>query len=60
MDYPSLIGSKSTPGSIINWTSYTKLDVTTVVDEAQALIFGILRTREMRTEWTFGMRVGNS
>lgn len=60
MDYNSLVGSKSTPGSIINWTSYTKLDVTTVVDEAQALIYGILRVREMRTEWTFGIRVGNS
>src|SRR6266852_1842461 len=60
MDFTSLTGSKGTPGSIINWTSNTKLDVFTVVDEAQSLLFGMLRCREMRSSWTWAMGVGQS
>jgi hypothetical protein len=60
MTYNSLTGGKSTPGSIISWVSYTKLDVFTVVDEAQSLLYQSLRCREMRSEWTFGIDVGNS
>lgn len=58
MTYTSLTGNKGVPGSIMNWVSYSKLDQVTVVDEAQSLIFGILRVREMRTEWTFGLAEG--
>lgn len=60
MDYNTLTGGKGTAGSIMNWVSYSKLDVTTVVDEAQSLLFQMLRCREMRTEWTFGMAVGQA
>lgn len=60
MTYSTLTGSKTAPGSIILWTSYTKLDVLTVVDEAQSLLYRLLRCREMRTEFTFGMPVGNA
>lgn len=60
MTYTSLTGNKGVPGSIMNWVSYTKLDQVTVVDEAQSLLFGILRVREMREEWTFGMATGQA
>ena len=49
MDYPTLIASKSTPGSIAAWVNYSKLDAVTIVAEAQAEIFSRLRCREMRT-----------
>ena len=58
MTYTTLTGSKATPGSILFWTSYNRLDVFTVVDEAQALLWQMLRTREMRSTWTFPMAVG--
>lgn len=58
MNFTSLTGDKTVPGSIINWTTYTRLDVNTVVDEAQALLFQMLRCREMRSAWTFGMGIG--
>lgn len=58
MSYTSLVAPKGTTGSILNWVGYSKLDVATVVDEAQYLLYQILRVREMRTEWTFGLSVG--
>lgn len=58
MTYNSLVAPKDAAGSIMNWVSYSKLDQVTVVDEAQSLIYQIMRVREMRDEWTFGMAVG--
>jgi hypothetical protein len=60
MTYTSLIAPKGQSGSIANWVGYSKLDIPTILDEAQSLIYGILRVREMRTEWTFGLSVGQS
>lgn len=60
MTYTTLTGGKTAAGSIMSWVSYSKLDVATVVDEAQSLLFESLRVREMRTEWTFGMAVGQA
>lgn len=60
MTWTSLVASKGTAGSLMNWVNYTKLDVETVVDEAQSLLYQTLRVREMRTEWTFGMAIGQS
>lgn len=60
MTYTSLVASKATAGSIMNWVSYSKLDVIPIVDEAQTLIFQFLRVREMRSEWTFGLSVGQA
>lgn len=60
MTYNSLIASKGNPGSIANWVSYTKLDVTTIVDEAQALLYLMLRVREMRTQGVFLLQTGFS
>jgi hypothetical protein len=60
MTWTSLTGSKGTAGSLANWSNYTKLDTATVLDEAQSLLFQLLRVREMRMEWTFGISVGQS
>jgi hypothetical protein len=60
MTYTTLVGTKTDAGSIMNWSNYTKLDAATVLDEAQSLLYSVLRVREMRTEWVFGMVVGQS
>lgn len=58
MTYTTLIGPKSQSGSILNWVGYSKVDIGTIVDEAQALIYSILRVRQMRFQWVFGLGVG--
>lgn len=60
MTYTSLVAPKGTTGSLANWVNYSKLDTPTVLEEAQSLLFQLLRVREMRTEWTFGIAVGQS
>lgn len=60
MSYTTLVAPKGTAGSIMNWVSYTKLDIQTVLDEAQSLLYQLLRTREMRTQWTFGLVAGQA
>ena len=60
MSYTSLVAAKGTPGAIATWVGYGKLDIPTILDEAQSLIYGLLRCREMRTEWTYGAAVGQS
>jgi hypothetical protein len=60
MTYTSLIAAKGTAGSIANWVNYTKLDVSTILDEAQALIYSQLRTREMRSQRLFALTAGAS
>lgn len=58
MSYTSLVAPKGTTGSVANWVGYSKLDIPVIVDEAQALLYSLLRVREMRTSWTFGIPVG--
>src|SRR5580693_1835759 len=55
MTYTSLTAAKGTSGAIATWVNYTLLDVGTIVDEAQALLWGEgrLRTREMQSEYVF-------
>lgn len=60
MNYTTLIAAKGNPGSIANWVGYGKIDIPTVLDEAQSIIFQSLRVREMRTEYVFGLAVGQS
>lgn len=60
MTYNILAAPKGTAGSVANWVGYGKLDLTTIIDEAQSLIYSTLRCREMRTEWTFGLSAGQS
>ena len=60
MSYTSLVAAKGVSGSIATWTNYTLLDASTIVDEAQALVYGIMRTREMLTDFPFTITVGGS
>lgn len=60
MSYTTLVAPKGTTGSILNWVGYSKIDVTTVLDEAQSLLYQILRVREMRDEWVFGFAVSQA
>lgn len=60
MTYTSLTAAKGVSGSIATWVQYTKLDLPPIVDEAQALIYGLLRTREMMTDYKFSMAIGDA
>jgi hypothetical protein len=48
-DYGTLTGPKSTQGSIRSWINYELIDVEGALLDAQAYIYGSLRTREMRS-----------
>jgi len=60
MTYNSLTAAKGTAGSVATWVGYSKLDVATIVDEAQALIYSGLRTREMLADYAFSMPAGGA
>jgi hypothetical protein len=60
MNYTTLVAPKGTAGSLLNWVGYSKVDVGSVVDELQSLIYSMLRVREMRFQWVFGLPVGNA
>ncbi len=60
MTWTSLSAAKGTSGSIANWVSYTLLDLPPIIDEAQALLYSLLRTREMQTELTFSVTVAGA
>lgn len=60
MTWTSLSAAKGTAGALATWVDYTKLDIPTTIDEAQALLYGLLRTREMMTDFAFTMTVGQS
>ena len=55
MTYTSLIGDKNTAGSIARWVNYSKLDADQILQEAQALLYSMLRVREMRAHFNFNM-----
>lgn len=60
MTYTSLVAAKGSTGSIANWVGYGKLDIPTILDEAQSLLYSMLRVREMRSQWTFLIRENGS
>jgi len=55
MTYTNLVAPKGTAGSIANWVNYAKLEAVlpTILEEAQALIYSMLRVREMQATLTF-------
>ncbi len=60
MDYNSLIGDKTVPGSIKLWINNALIDVGTILSEAQALIYQHLRVREMIvSDYAFVMAQGD-
>jgi hypothetical protein len=60
MTWTSLAAPKGTAGSIANWVGYGKLDIPTIIAEAESMLYSMLRVREMRTEWVFGMAIGEA
>jgi hypothetical protein len=60
MSYTSLVGDKNTAGSIARWVNYSKLDADQILQEAQSLIYSMLRVREMLTYFNFNMPQGFS
>lgn len=60
MSYTSLSAAKGVSGSVANWVNYSELDVPVIIDEAQTLLYSLLRTREMLAQYAFTMPVGGS
>jgi hypothetical protein len=58
MSYTSLVGDKNTAGSIARWVNYSKLDADQILQEAQSLLYSMLRIREMRAHVNFDMAQG--
>lgn len=58
MTYTTLTAGKSTAGSIANWVNYARLDIASILDEAQALIYQLLRVREMEAVRAFSVAAG--
>jgi hypothetical protein len=58
MSYRSLVGDKNTAGSIARWVNYSKLDADQILQEAQSLIYSMLRVREMRAHVNFDIAQG--
>jgi hypothetical protein len=61
MNYTTLTASKSTAGSIRYWINHAEIDVDQILEDAQALLWQTLRTREMRSAFAdLSMSVGDS
>lgn len=62
MTYNTLSGAKGAPGAVSTWVNYSLLDVPTIIDESQALIWGegAARFREMIGDAVFTMPVGGA
>jgi hypothetical protein len=62
MNWTSLTAAKGTAGSIANFISYGKVtpEVPVILDEAQTLLYTLLRTREMRTKFRFYMQTSSA
>ncbi|MBV8755411.1 MAG: hypothetical protein JO328_21365 [Hyphomicrobiales bacterium] len=58
MSYASLVGDKNTAGSIARWVNYSKLDADQILQEAQSLLYSMLRIREMRAHFNFDLAQG--
>lgn len=58
MTYTTLVAAKTVAGSIKSWTNDTTLDPDTILTDAQSLIYGQLRAREMRASATVTLGQG--
>ncbi|KQZ49710.1 hypothetical protein ASD54_12285 [Rhizobium sp. Root149] len=58
MSYTTLTGDKTVAGSIKSWVNYTRLDVDTILEEAQTTIYQTLRVREMKATQTLSVTSG--
>lgn len=60
MDYVTLVGAKTLDGSIKGWVNYEKISATSALTEAQAYIYGAMRSREMKGSATLALAAGAS
>lgn len=60
MNYTTLTAAKTTAGSIKRHVNYSAIDADVVLEEAQALVYSLLRVREMRSSATLAMSAGDS
>lgn len=60
LNYDDLVASKTTVGSIAYWMNWTLADAAGAMEDAQAFIYGLLRTREMRASATLVVTQGNA
>src|SRR5437763_10081065 len=60
MEYTSLIGPKTTSGSIKQFVNYAQIDPAQLLEDAQALLNSMLRTREMIASAVLSLAVGDS
>src|ERR1700680_169915 len=60
MSWTSLPAAKGTTCSWATWVSYTKLALPPIIDEAQALLWSLLRCREQLADMAFSMPLGGS
>ncbi len=60
MTATGLVADKTTAGSIARTVNYKEIDAAVVLEEAQTLLYSMLRCREMRTLWSASFSVGDS
>lgn len=60
LTYTQLTGTKDTEGSIRNWVNRADIPATTILNEAEALIYEHLRSREMMTDAVFQFDIATS
>lgn len=60
MNFTTLIAAKTVEGSIKQWVNDTRAPSETILEEAQALIYGTLRVREMLSTATVSLTSGDS
>lgn len=56
--YTTLTGDKSVAGSIKSWVNYTRLDLESIIEDAQTTIYQTLRVREMKSSETLSVTSG--
>lgn len=58
-NYTTLVGAKTLSGSIKRAVNYAEIDSEVVLEEAQTLVYSMVRVREMRALWTQAVSVGD-
>jgi len=60
INYTTLVGDKTTEGSIKNWVNRSDIPVTNILIEAEAEIYQWLRVREMKSDAAFQFDISTS
>lgn len=60
MTYTTLTGAKNTAGSIKHWINFDLIEPDEILRDAEAYIYGAIRTREMRSIASIAVTLGGS